>query len=76
MHHDSDTITISKSHSILMNFFDFIKTGLPVNIPCIIAISNISFATILAYIFGKQKSFFCSWFFNLDKKASEWYYRW
>ena len=31
MHHN--TITISKPHSILMNFLDFIKTGLPVKIP-------------------------------------------
>ena len=58
-----------------MNFVDFIKPRLPVKIPTITALSNISFAIILTYIFAKQKSFLFSYFVNLDKKASEWYYR-
>ena len=73
MHHETNTI--SKSHSFLMNFVDFIKTRLPVKIPNITALSNISFATILRSMFAKQKSFLFSYFVNLDKKASEWYYR-
>ena len=48
MHHD--TITISKSHSMLMNFVDFIKTWIPVKIPNITALSNISFPTILTLV--------------------------
>ena len=55
IHHD--TIIISKSHSILMNFIDFIQTKLSVKIPNITALSNFSFATILTNIFAKQKSF-------------------
>ena len=55
MHHDS--ITFPKSHSILMNFVDFIKIRLLVKIPNITALSNNSFATISTNIFAKQKSF-------------------
>ena len=69
-----DTIIISKSHSILMNFFDFIKNRLLVKIPNITDLSNISFGTILTNIFAKQKSFLFSYCVNYDKKASEWYY--
>ena len=65
MHHD--TITISKSHSILMNFVDFIKTGLPVKKPDITALSNIRLATILTNTIAKEKSFLFSNFVNLDK---------
>ena len=54
MHHD--TITISKSHSILMNFIDFYKTRLP--LPNITALSNISFATILTDMFAKTEILF------------------
>ena len=66
MHHD--TITISKSHGVLMNFVYYIKTRLPVKIPNITALSNFSFATILTNIVVKQKSFLFSYFVNLDKK--------
>ena len=64
VHHN--TITILKSHNILMNFVVFYETGLPVKIPNITALSNINFATILN-IFAKQKSFCFSYFVNLDK---------
>ena len=53
-----------------MNSVNFIK--MPVKIP---NITNFSFSTILTNIFAKQKSFLFSYFVNLDKKASEWYYR-
>ena len=75
LHHD--TVTISKSHSILMIFIDLIKkNGLPVKIP-------IKHFCLLIYQlcyhfykhFWKQKSFLFSYFVNLDKKASECKYR-
>ena len=66
-----DTIAISKSHNILMNFIDFIKTELPVKISNISALSNISLAIITSNIFAKQKTFLCSYIVNLDKKASD-----
>ena len=70
MHHS--TFTISKPHSILMNLIDFIKkTGLPLKIPNITALSSISFTTILTNIFAKQKSFLFSYFVNLDKKKKK-----
>ena len=57
-----------------MSFVDFIKNRLPVKIPDIKALSNISFAIIWTNIFAKQKScFLLSNYVNLDKKkASEW----
>ena len=61
-----NTITISKPHSILMNFVYFIKTGLPVTILNITALSNISFATILRNIFAKQKSILLSFSVNWE----------
>ena len=77
MHHD--TFTVSKSHSILIYFVDY-KTRLPVKIPKITVLSNISFATILTNIFTKQKFILfvliLSEFRQKKKnKASEWYYR-
>ena len=45
-----------------------------VKIPNITAPSQISSGTILTNIFAKWKSFLFSYFVNLDKKASEWYY--
>ena len=66
LHHHN--ITISESHSILINFADFIKTRIPVKIPNITAFSNITFATILTNIFGKQKYFCSHTFINLDRK--------
>ena len=63
-----DTIIIFKSHSILMKLY---KTGLPVKIPNVTALSNISLATILTNIFTKQKSFLFSNFVNLDKKKKK-----
>ena len=44
--------------------------GLPVNIPNITVFSNIGFATIFFFVFGKQKSFLFSYiyFVNLDIK--------
>ena len=50
------------------------KFGGGIKIPNITALSNISFSTILTNIFAKQKSFLFSYFVNLDKKSSEWYY--
>ena len=52
-----------------MNFAGFIKTILPVKIPNITALSNISFATILTNIFCTTEApFLFSYFVNLDKK--------
>ena len=48
MHHDTISIPIQ------MNFVDFKKTGLPVKIPNITALSKLSFATILTNSFAKQ----------------------
>ena len=46
MHHD----TITKSHSILMNYINFIKTRLPVKIATITALSNISIASFNTFL--------------------------
>ena len=67
-------ITILSAFPNQMNFIDFIKIGLPVKIPSITALWNISFAIILTNIFA-SRSFLFSYFVNLDRKASEWYYR-
>ena len=67
-YHHQDTITISKSHSILMNFIDFIKTGLPVKLPNMTVLSVISSATILTNIFAKQSPF-CSYTLLILKRT-------
>ena len=51
-----------------MNLVDFIKMELPVKIPYITDLSNISFATILTNIFSKHKSFLFSCFVDVKQK--------
>ena len=69
MHHN--TITISKPHSILMNFVDFIKTGLPVKIPNITALLNSSFCQHFNKHFCKVEVYFVLIFVNLDRKKPQ-----